>query len=109
MALACPDCSAATFSCPRLNERLRILLGDLLANPGCSLPQACRSKAALKAAYRFLDHPGTSVANLLPAFVNPSVAALARRREALVVHDSTSFNFSSLGSASGLGFINDSR
>lgn len=109
MALACPDFSAATFADPRLNERMRVLQADLLANPGCSLPQACRSKAALKAAYRFLDHPGASVADILPAFTAPSAAALSRKREALVVHDSTSFNFSPLKSAAGLGYINDSR
>jgi hypothetical protein len=88
---------------------MRILTSDLLAHPGCSLPQACRSKAALKGAYRFYDHPDTSVANLLPAFVRPCVRVLAHRPEVHAVHDSTSFNYSCLESATGLGYINDSE
>jgi hypothetical protein len=110
MVLAIPDYSAAALGDPLLRERLRTLTVDLEGHPGCSLPQACRSPAALKGAYRFLDHPDTAVANLLPVFVRPSVRALGRRcREAIAVHDTTSFNYSQLTSATGLGFINDSR
>lgn len=109
MAFALPDWHAASLADPRLRERLRLVAADLQARPGASLPEASRSKAALKAAYRFFDHPRVTAEAVLPAFVRPSVAALARRREALVVHDTTTFNFSSLGSASGLGPVNDSR
>ena len=109
MAFALPDWSAAALDDPRLRERLRLVAADLQARPGASLPEACRSKAALKGAYRFFDHPRATADAILPAFVRPSVAALASRREVLVVHDTTTFNFSSLESASGLGYINDSR
>jgi hypothetical protein len=103
-----PDFSAATLSNPLLNKRLDILMTDLQDFLGSSLPQACRSRAALKAAYRFLDHPDTSVENLLPALVLPAVRCLTCERIVLVVHDSTSFNFTHLSKASGLGYINDS-
>src|SRR5215213_1598909 len=96
MVLAATDFRAAAFSDPRLHERFRTLLADLDAHPGCSLPQACRSPAALKAAYRFFAHPDTTVENLLPAFVLPSVRRACRGRLVLAVHDSASFNFSSL-------------
>ena len=109
MALASPDFSAATFSDPLLGVRLRILTTDLEKRPGCALPQACRSPAALKGAYRFLAHPAVGVANLLPAFLRPGIHALARQRAVIVPHDTTTFNFSHLESASGLGFINDSE
>ena len=108
MALASADFTAATFGDPQMRERLRILTADLESHPGGSLPQACRSKAALKGAYRFCDNPFVTVGDILPAFVRPSVAALARRREVIVPHDSTSFNFSHLKSATGLGLLNDS-
>jgi hypothetical protein len=108
MLLALPDYSAAGLDDRLLRERLRIITTDLQTHPGCSLPQACRSRAALKGAYRFFDHPDTSVEAILPAFTLPSARALARRREVLSVHDSTSFNFSHLQSATGLGFLNDS-
>jgi hypothetical protein len=107
--MASPDFSAATLHDPMLRDRLRILTADLVSHPGCSLPQACRSPADLKGAYRFFAHPDTAVSNILPAFVLPAVRSLARRREVLVPEDSTSFNFSHLPSASGLGFINDSQ
>ncbi len=108
MALASADFTAAEFDDPQMRERLRILTADLESHPGCSLPQACRSKAALKGAYRFCDNPHVTVAGILPAFVGPCVAALARRRFVIVPHDSTSFNFSHLKSATGLGYLNDS-
>jgi hypothetical protein len=108
MAFATADVSAAQFEEKRLHERMRILLADLQSNPGCSLPQACRSPAALKGAYRFLDHPEATVDRFLPAFCLPSARCLRRRRFAINVHDSTSFNYSPLRHAEGLGFINDS-
>jgi hypothetical protein len=108
MVLSRPDSSAATFSNPLLQKRLEIIVADLQDHPGCSLPQACRSRAALKAAYRFFDHPETSVAHLLPAFVRPAVRSLSSDCLVLVVHDSSSFNFTPLAKASGLGYISDS-
>lgn len=103
-----PDYAAAIFSNPLLYKRLEIIMADLQEHPGCSLPQACRSPAALKAAYRFVDHPDTTVPNLLPAFVRPAVVSLSHARLALVVHDTTTLNFTHLNKAIGLGYINDS-
>jgi hypothetical protein len=68
MAMASPDYAAATFGDEQLCEQLRILTADLQSHPACPLPQACRSNAALTGAYRFLAHPRTAVANILPAF-----------------------------------------
>ena len=59
-----PDYSAAIFCNHLLHKRLEIIMTALQAHPGCSLPQACRSRAALKAAYRFVDHPDTTVPHL---------------------------------------------
>lgn len=104
-----PNYSVAAFSDQRLADRFAAVQGDLLARPGCPLPQACQSRAALKAAYRFFAHPQTSVANLLPAFVRPSVQFFTNQPVCLVVHDTTTFNFSSLKRTKGLGFLNDSK
>ncbi len=108
MVLSLPDCSGATFRNQLLHKRLGIIMAALKDHPGCSLPQACRSRAALKAAYRFFDHPETSVAHLLPAFVRPAVRSLSNACLVLAVHDSTSFNFTHLTKASGLGYLNSS-
>src|SRR5262245_48845401 len=109
MALAATDYGAAALPEPRLRERFRLLLADLDAHPGCSLPQACRCPAPPQAAYRFFPHPATTVANPLPAFVVPCARKARRHRLVLAVHDSTSFNFSCLLATDGLGFLNDSR
>lgn len=83
-------------------------MAALQERPGGSLAQACRTRAALKGAYRFLDHPDTAVPHLLPALVRPAILSLCRSRLVLVVHDSTSFNFTRLKKAKGLGYLNDS-
>jgi hypothetical protein len=80
----------------------------LQERPGGSLPEACRTRAALKGAYRFLDHPDTAVPHLLPALVRPAIRFLSHSRLVLAVHDSTSFNFTGLKKAKGLGYLNDS-
>jgi hypothetical protein len=101
------DTSAALLP-QKLRERMGVLLDALDARPGSSLPQACQSWAALKGGYRFFAHPDTSVANLLPALVLPPARLAARCHDVLIPHDSTSFNFTSLTKATGLGFLNDS-
>ena len=103
-----PEYAAADFCNPLLRKRLEIIMADLQEHPGCSLPQACHSRAALKAVYRFVAHPQTTVSHLLPTFVHAAVALLGDAPWALVIHDSTSFNFTHLSQASGLGYLNDS-
>jgi hypothetical protein len=111
------DPQAALLDDPRLRLRLGLIFDALSEQPGRSLPQALGCWAATKAAYRFFAHPATSVANLLPALVLPAVhsaLAVAPPRPddcfaaVRIIHDSTSFNFSHLTEATGLGFISDS-
>jgi hypothetical protein len=73
------------------------------------LPQTCQSWAATQGAYRFFDHPVTSVENLLPAFVQPAARRACLRPEVIVAHDSSSFSYTQLKKATGLGFLNDSK
>ena len=72
------DVSAACFTELRLRNRLGLLLRQLEDRLGCSLPQACQSEAASKGACRFFAHPQTTVANLLPVFVQPAVRRASR-------------------------------
>jgi hypothetical protein len=102
------DAAAARFTQPRLGTRLQLLFGQLHDRLDGSLPQACRSEAAYKGATRFFDHPQTAPERLLPALVRPAVRNACGAALVLVAHDSTSFNYSSLQKAQGLGPINDS-
>jgi hypothetical protein len=103
------EVAAARFTDPRLHRRLQRLLAALQDRPAASLPQACQSWAATKAAYRFLAHPPCRVANLLPAFVVPSVTEASRADTVVVPHDTTTLTFTNLHAATGLGFVNDSQ
>ena len=103
-----PDLDAAGFTQDRLRDRLGLLVEQFEDHLGGSLPQACQGQAAYKGAGRFFAHPQTAVANLLPAFVRPAVRLACRCQEVVVPHDTSSFNYSSLREATGLGFLNDS-
>lgn len=104
---ASADVDAARFGERRLCDRLGVILDDLEGHLGCSLPQACGDWAATQGAYRFFAHPQTTVDNLLPAFTLPAARAACRLDTVVDVHDSTSFNFTHLRAADGLGFLND--
>jgi hypothetical protein len=102
------DVSAAQLP-DRLRRRLDLLVEAIEHRPGCSLPQTCQSWAATQGAYRFYDHPETTVGHLLPAFVRPAVLRASLLSEVIIPHDSTSFTYTRLQKATGLGFLNDSR
>ncbi len=102
------DVSAARLSA-KLRNRLDRIADALQERPGCSTPQTFQNWSATKGAYRFYAHPDTTVANLLPALVLPAVRLAYSLPEVLVPHDSTSFNYTHLSKATGLGFLNDSK
>src|SRR5262249_44820990 len=91
-----PDPDSAPFPDPRLRRRLGLLLCGLEDHPNLPFPLAFAAWADRKAAYRFLDHPHTTVAALLPALVQPTLALAGHLDRVLLIHDSTSFNFSHL-------------
>jgi Transposase DNA-binding/Transposase Tn5 dimerisation domain len=92
----------------RLAARFADLLARWAARPADSIPQACGEWSQAKAAYRFLDNPRVTAAALLRAYVNTTVRAGRRLPVVYILHDSTSFNYSSLKTTAGLGPINDS-
>ena len=55
---AAPLCGAELGD-RRLKQRLRTMAQDFCARPRASLPQACQSRAKMKAAYRFFEHAET--------------------------------------------------
>src|SRR5713101_2306490 len=110
VAAAAPlaDLSAAPFRDDRLRQRLGEILQTLGQHPNCPFAKAFSGWTDTKAAYRFLAHPATTVAALLPALLGPTVALAGAGREVRILHDSTSFNYSQLLAATGLGYLNDS-
>src|SRR5262249_27592938 len=104
--LADPRC--ANFAEERLNTRLGLIFEALQRRPNAGFSRAFPDWASRKAAYRFLAHPQTPVDALLPALVVPTARQASALAGLYAVHDSTSFNYTHLACARGLGYLNDS-
>lgn len=96
---------AAPLGDQRLNSRLVTLARDLYALPQAGIPQACQTRAKTKAAYRFFDHPETTMERLLAAHHEATVARIGRESVVLAVQDTTTVNYSAHPATEGLGPI----
>lgn len=93
----------------RLKRRAQKILADFQAQPEASIPRASGTRAASKAAYRFLSHEGVEPKAVQEAHRQ---ATLERARVAavvLAVQDTTTLNFSSHPATAGLGPVNNNR
>jgi hypothetical protein len=89
----------------RLKRRLLRLARDFYARPSANVPQACGSRARTKAAYRFFDHPETTMDTLLHAHYEATAQRIGREPVVLAVQDSTSLNYTAHVASEGLGPI----
>jgi hypothetical protein len=89
----------------RLRQRLLTLARDFYAQPQARLPQACQSRAKTKAAYRFFDHPDTSMEILLEPHYEATRRRVAAEKLVLAVQDTTSLNYTTPVPADDLGPI----
>jgi len=89
----------------RLRQRLLTLARDFYAQPQAPLPQACQSRAKTKAAYRFFDHPDTSMEILLAPHYEATRKRVAAEKLVLAVQDTTSLNYTTPAPADALGPI----
>jgi hypothetical protein len=100
---ACVSCSeswtrteaeAASFADVRLRRRFEGLLGQLAANVGRSIPQACRDWAGTKAAYRFLANSRVSEGDILGGHMAATAERFrANRGVVLLLQDTTEFTY----------------
>lgn len=93
----------------RLNKRLAGLLGAFAADPEGSIPRATRDWASAKGAYRFLENPRVTGADLLHGIARHTAALALPLDEVLLVQDTSSLNFSRLGSVAELGPIDSAE
>jgi hypothetical protein len=87
----------------RRTRRLQHLVECLVAHPQASLPDACRTWAASKAAYRLLDNAAVTPDAIRAAHVDATVARLAGHQRVLLIQDTTSLDFSHHPATQGLG------
>src|SRR6266496_648055 len=89
----------------RSTQRLLVLARDFYARPQAQIPQACQSRGKTKAAYRFLEHPETTMEQLMAAHVTATGQRIAQERIVLAVQDTTSLNYSTHPATAQLGPI----
>ncbi len=89
----------------RMNKRLLTLAQAFYARPQANIPQACQTRAETKAAYRFLDHPETSMEALLEPHYQTTVVRMSREKVILAVQDTTSLNYSAHPATENIGPI----
>lgn len=100
---AAAELHAVDLGDPRRNRRLIQLVEALAARPAATLPEACHSWAATKAAYRFWDNPHVSPEAIRNAHARSTGAALASHALVLVIQDTTQLDFTAHPKTRGLG------
>lgn len=78
----------------RLERRLQGIGRDFFAHPTMSIPQACGSPAATKAAYRFFDHARVTMQSVLQGHYGATARRAQKEKVILAVQDTTDLNYS---------------
>lgn len=89
----------------RLAKRLVSIVRDFYARPQANVPQACQSRAKTKAAYRFFDHPDTSMDKILEQHYEATLNRVNQEPVVLAVQDTTSLNYTAHPATENLGPI----
>lgn len=92
----------------RLRQRLLTIARDFYARPQAQIPQACQSRARTKAAYRFFQHPETTMDALLEPHIEATQQRIRKEKIVLAVQDTTSLNYSTHPCTHDLGPIGSS-
>lgn len=111
---AAQDWAAAEFGAValgdrRLHRRVVRLARAFYARPQANLPQACGSRAATQAAYRFFAHEAVTLDALLAPHAQATLPRLARQAIVLAVQDTTSLDYTTQPTVEGLGPIGSHR
>ena len=92
----------------RLDKRLMMLVSAMARNPEASIPLACESHAATKAAYRFFDDEHVEAEDICNAHIQSTVERVKDSEDVLlVIQDTTDFNFTHHPGIEGIGYLNN--
>lgn len=89
----------------RLGRRLVDLGRCFYSNPQANLPQACATRAQIKAAYRLLENPKVTMEEILASHRRSTVERMRAHKVVLCAQDTTSLNYSTHQDTEGLGAI----
>src|SRR5579863_3739864 len=95
----------------RLSQRLKMIVDSFISQPEASIPQACGSVEASKAAYRFFKNERVTHAGIIGAQREATWARVARDKPAVIVvaQDTTSVEYSGHPQTSGLGALENEK
>jgi hypothetical protein len=100
---AIQEVGTAALGDRRRTRRLAHLLSDLAARPEASLPAACVTPAATKAAYRFFDDAAIAPEAIQAAHVTATVQRLRGETIILAVQDTTAIDVTAHPAVVGVG------
>lgn len=89
----------------RLHARGQRILATLEAHPTVSIPAACSSPAEINATYDFFANPKVTAKAILASHAHATQARLAEYPVAVLIADSTEFDYSTKTVSRELGFI----
>lgn len=87
----------------RREARAKRMVRDMIGKPTASIPRASGDWAATQAAYRLLANPAVKPASLRKALADACRQRVAQECAVLVIHDTTSLDFSSHPALEGIG------
>jgi hypothetical protein len=93
----------------RLNRRFAEIAATFAEKPAVSIPQACGDVHSAKATYRFFRNERVTVDGLLRPLAAATAERCRNQTVVLAVQDTTSANYSTLLSTTGLGPIGNSE
>lgn len=99
------ELGGAQFGDKRITKRLVQIANDIAAKPEASVSQACGSKAATKAMYRFLDNEKVTPEAIRTPHRDKTVKRVKEYKTVLAVQDTTLLNDTMHQATSGLGPI----
>lgn len=99
----------ASFGNLHLTKRLQKMAEAVMDHPSDSFPDIFNSDADLEGAYRFLGNPNVTWEKALSPHFESTTLRMKHSGTALVLHDTTDFQFSGDGDREGLGFINQTE
>lgn len=94
----------------RLDKRLVTLARDFWAQPQSNIPQACKKRSAMKAAYRFFENESVTMEKLLIPHYQATLARIrATPPVVLAVQDTTELNYATHPKTEGLGPVSTNK
>lgn len=94
----------------RLDKRLLTLVRDFWAQPQSNIPQACKKRAAMKAAYRFFENESVTMEKLLTSHYQATIDRIRTTPPVvLAIQDTTELNYATHLKTEGLGPVSTSK